>query len=106
MRLSAAMSAGLAPGEIIMAIGIARHDAQQHEHDDGDASERDERHGQRLARIAINIERSIETDRVDGRRAPGAAADRLDVRYLGLATTSVRLQGARTRSGVTLRSAL
>ena len=37
------MSAGLAPGEIIIAIGIAGHDAQQNEHDDRHADQRDER---------------------------------------------------------------
>ena len=38
------MSAGVAPGDIIIAIGIAGHDSQQHEHDRRDAAQGDGGH--------------------------------------------------------------
>jgi hypothetical protein len=57
--------------------GIARHDAQQHEHHDRHARKRQQRHGDAIDDDGKQHERPLKLT-ASTAAAPGAAADRVD----------------------------
>ena len=68
------MSAWLAPGEIIIAMGFAGHDPQENEHDNRNATEHNERrqetpeNRQRDHRFVTTLLKRPEGDRAEGDR--------------------------------------
>ena len=97
------MSAWLAPGEIIIAIGIAGHDPEENEDDDRDARERDERHQE----TPEDRKRDHRFVTPSPNRGPSAIArDAIAIRPLRRPATPASAARAPDLFGMTLRSDL